>query len=144
MLLSLPLLQTLTGLGQPLTAWPSQWPKNTTVLQQLTASNLALSLLVTTLTAANKKLVEALAKAKLTSPWLQHPELLGQCGPPTRLSPATTVGHMAINPASITQVQLAATNPQVTRMMGLPPTQWVAAMPTRVGTLAPDGVGWQM
>jgi hypothetical protein len=41
---------------------------NITVLQQLMASNLALSTLVTMLTMANKKLVEVLAKAKLTSP----------------------------------------------------------------------------
>jgi hypothetical protein len=41
---------------------------NTTVFQQLTVSNLTLSSLVTMLTAANKKLVEALAKAKPTSP----------------------------------------------------------------------------
>ncbi len=41
---------------------------DTTVLQQLTVPNLALCTLVTTLTAANKKLAEALAKAKLTSP----------------------------------------------------------------------------
>jgi hypothetical protein len=40
---------------------------NTKVLQQLTASHLALSSLVTTLTAANKKIVDALAKAKSTS-----------------------------------------------------------------------------
>jgi hypothetical protein len=47
---------------------------NTIVLQQLAASNLALSTLVTTLTAANKKLAEALAKAKLTSPPAATPE----------------------------------------------------------------------
>jgi hypothetical protein len=41
--------------------------KDTTVLQQLMASNLALSSSVTTLTAANKKLAEALTKAKPTS-----------------------------------------------------------------------------
>jgi hypothetical protein len=29
-------------------------------------------------------------------------------------------------------------------MMRLLPTRWVAAKPTRVGTLAPDGVGWQI
>ncbi len=40
----------------------------TTVLQQLTASNMAPSSLVTMLTAANKKLVDALPKAKSTSP----------------------------------------------------------------------------
>jgi hypothetical protein len=41
---------------------------NTTILQQLMTSNLALSSLVTTLTVANKKLADALAKAKPTSP----------------------------------------------------------------------------
>ncbi len=41
---------------------------NTTVLQQLMASNLGLTTLVTMLTAANKKLAEVLAKAKLASP----------------------------------------------------------------------------
>ncbi len=41
---------------------------NTTVLQQLTASNLAPSSLVATPTAANKKLADGLAKAKSTSP----------------------------------------------------------------------------
>jgi hypothetical protein len=47
---------------------------NTTVLQQLTTSNLALSSSVAMLTAANKKLAEALAKAKLTSPPVAMPE----------------------------------------------------------------------
>jgi hypothetical protein len=46
---------------------------DTTVLQQLTVSNLALSSLVTTLTAANKKLADALAKAKATSPLAATP-----------------------------------------------------------------------
>jgi hypothetical protein len=41
---------------------------NTTFLQQLMESSLALSTLVTTLIAANKKLVEALAKEKLSNP----------------------------------------------------------------------------
>jgi hypothetical protein len=52
----------------PLTA-----ANNTTVLQQLTVSNLALSTLVTTLTATNKKHAEALAKAKPTSPLAAMP-----------------------------------------------------------------------
>jgi hypothetical protein len=42
--------------------------KDTTVLQQLTASYLALSSLVAMLTAVNKKLVDAHTKAKATSP----------------------------------------------------------------------------
>jgi hypothetical protein len=46
---------------------------NTTVLQQLTASNLAISFLVTTLTTANKKLAKALTKAKPTSPLAATP-----------------------------------------------------------------------
>jgi hypothetical protein len=51
---------------------------------------------------------------------------------------------MAIYAASITRAQPVTTKPWVTRTMHLPPTQWVAAKPTRVGTLAPDGVGWQI
>ncbi len=78
--------------------------KDTTVLQQLAVSNLALSSLVTTLTAANKKLAEALAKTKSTSPQRQPQELPNPCGLPTCLSQATTVGLMAIDAASITQV----------------------------------------
>jgi hypothetical protein len=50
---------------------------NTTVLQQLTSLNLALATLVTMLTTANKKLVEALAKAKLISPPAATPGTLG-------------------------------------------------------------------
>jgi hypothetical protein len=46
---------------------------DTTVLQQLMASNLALSLSVTMLTAANNKLAEALAKVKLISPLAAMP-----------------------------------------------------------------------
>jgi hypothetical protein len=129
---------TIDRLGTALNNLALAVANNTTVLQQLTASNLALSLLVTTLTAANKKLVEALAKVQ------QRRELLNLCGPPTCLSQATTVGLMAINAASITQAQLATTKPRVKRMMQLRPTRWEAAKPTRVGTLAPDGVGWQI
>jgi hypothetical protein len=46
---------------------------DTTVLQQLMVSNLALSSLVTMLTAANKKLADALAKAKSTTPLMAMP-----------------------------------------------------------------------
>ncbi len=109
---------------------------NTTVLQQLMASNLALSSLVTMLTAANNHLQRLSPKQNQPAPRQKRPELLNPCGPPTRLSQANTVGLMTINAASITQVQLAATKPRVTRTMGLLPTRWVAAKPTRVGTLA--------
>ena len=74
---------------------------DTTVLQKLTASNLALSTLVTTLTMGNKKLAEALAKTKVASP-LAATLGASQCGPPTCFSLATTVGCMAIDAASIT------------------------------------------
>jgi hypothetical protein len=57
---------TIDRLGTALDNLALAAANDTPVLQQLTASNWALSLLVTTLTAANKKLAEALAKAKLT------------------------------------------------------------------------------
>jgi hypothetical protein len=59
---------TIDRLGTALNNLALVAANNTTVLQQLLASNLALTATVTTLTAANKKLAEALAKAKLTSP----------------------------------------------------------------------------
>jgi hypothetical protein len=59
---------TIDRLGTSLNNLALAAANNTTVLQQLKESNLALSSLVTMLTAANKKLVGALAKAKPTSP----------------------------------------------------------------------------
>jgi hypothetical protein len=59
---------TIDRLGTALNNLALAVANDTTVLQQLTVSNLALSFLVTMLTAANKKLAEALAKAKPTSP----------------------------------------------------------------------------
>jgi hypothetical protein len=59
---------TIDRLGTALENLALAATNNTTVLQQLTVSNLALSSLVTTPTVANKKLAEALAKAKPTSP----------------------------------------------------------------------------
>jgi hypothetical protein len=59
---------TIDQLGTALNNLALTAANDTTVLQQLATSNLALSSLVTMLTAANKKLAEALAKAKLTSP----------------------------------------------------------------------------
>jgi hypothetical protein len=59
---------TIDRLGTVLNNLALAAANDTTVLQQLTASNLAVTTLVTMLTAANKKLAEALAKAKLTSP----------------------------------------------------------------------------
>ncbi len=136
---------TIDRLGPALDNLALAAAKDTTVLQQLMASNLALTSLVTTLTAANKKLVGTLAKEKSTSPPVAMPGALKPvCGPLTHLSQATTVGLMAIDAASITQARRAATKPWVTRTMRLLPTQWGVAKPTRVGTRALDGVGGQI
>ncbi len=59
---------TIDRLGTALNNLAIALANNTTVLQQRMASNLALTTMVTMLTKANKKLAEALAKAKLTSP----------------------------------------------------------------------------
>ncbi len=64
---------TIDWLGTALDNLALAVANDTTVLQQLTASNLALSSSVPTLTAANKKLVDALAKAKSTSPLAAMP-----------------------------------------------------------------------
>ncbi len=64
---------TIDRLGTALDNLALAAANDTTVLQQLTASNLGLCSLVTTLTATNKKLVEALAKAKSTSPLAATP-----------------------------------------------------------------------
>ncbi len=118
---------TIDQLGTALDNLALAAANDTTVLQQLTASNLALSSLVTTLTAANKNLWTLLPKQNQPAPRQQCRKLLSPCGPPTCLSQATTVGLMAINAASITQSQHAATKPRVTRTMRLLPTQWGAA-----------------
>jgi hypothetical protein len=64
----LALVATINCLGTALANLALTAANNTTVFQQLMASNLAFSTLVTMLTMANKKLAEVLAKAKLTSP----------------------------------------------------------------------------
>jgi hypothetical protein len=64
---------TINCLGSALNSLALAAANDTTVLQQLTAPNLALSTLVTMLTVANKKLAEVLAKVKLTSPPVAMP-----------------------------------------------------------------------
>jgi hypothetical protein len=64
---------TIARLGTALNNLALAAANNTTVLQKLMASNLDLSSLVTMLTVANRKLAEALAKAKLTSPLSAKP-----------------------------------------------------------------------
>jgi len=62
------LAATIDRLGTALNNLALVAANDTTVLQQLTASNLALTTSNATLTAANKKLSEALAKAKVLCP----------------------------------------------------------------------------
>jgi hypothetical protein len=64
---------TINRLGAALDNLALAAANNTTVLQQLTLLNLALTTLVTMLTIANKKLAVALAKAKLISPPVATP-----------------------------------------------------------------------
>jgi hypothetical protein len=59
---------TIDHLGTALDNLALAAAHDTTVIQQLTVSNLALTMLIIMLTSANKKLVEVLAKAKPTSP----------------------------------------------------------------------------
>ncbi len=78
---------------------------DTTVLQQLTSATLALTTSIATLTAANKKLSEALAKVLTTTP-----RTPGTPWPPNKgkLFLGITVRLMAIVSASFTRVQHAA------------------------------------
>jgi hypothetical protein len=64
---------TIDQLGTALDNLALAVANDTTVLQQSTAFNLALSSLVTMITAANKKLADALTKAKATSPLAAMP-----------------------------------------------------------------------
>ena len=57
-----PLAATIDQIGKALDNLALAAPNDTTILQQLTASNLALTTANAALTAANKKLLEALAK----------------------------------------------------------------------------------
>ncbi len=68
---------TIDRIGKALENLALAASNDTTVLQQLTAANLALTVLVTSLTAANKKLADALAGNK------------GSAAPVTPVTPAT-------------------------------------------------------
>jgi hypothetical protein len=113
---------TIDRLGTALDNLALAAANNTKVLQQLTKSNLALSSLVTMLTVANKKLVDALTKAKSTSPLVATPGAPKPVRSTNTPFPGNTIGLMAINAASITQARHAATKPWVTRTMQLLPT----------------------
>ncbi len=75
---------TIDRLGTALNNLALAAANDTTVLQQLTALNLSLSSLITMLTVANKKLGEALAKVKPTSPPAAMP------GPPKPVQSTST------------------------------------------------------
>ncbi len=94
---------------------------NTTILQQLTAANLALTTTVATLTATDKKLVDVVARAKgggtpaatPTNParGVRATQTLGPH------SPAITAGCMGTVATNTTPVPLAAIRPWAIAMM---------------------------
>ncbi len=86
---------------------------NTTVLQQLTATNLALTASVASLTTANKKLAEALAKKGVATP--AKAMVLGVRIHQTPLFQVIIAGPMDIGSANTTQVQPAETRPWGTK-----------------------------
>jgi hypothetical protein len=111
------------------------------MLQQLTAANLALTATFGTLTATNKKLVDAASRPRDPRRELRQVGRRRQKLP----SPATIVGRTATASARSTQVQLAPTKPSATALMPLLRIPWVAARRTRVeARRAPDRGGWQM
>jgi hypothetical protein len=95
---------------------------NTTVLQQLTAANLLLAALVTSLMAANKKLAEALARNKGVALLAVAPTMEGGAQG-TSLSKGIIAGPMVIKSAKTTQVRPAGTRLWGTRTMRQAPTQ---------------------
>ncbi len=112
-----------------------------TVLEQLTAANLALTGTIATLTATNKSWP--------TRPAPAHPALRGLLArlekSPGTCTAAITVGRMAIGSAKSTRVPPVSTKQQGTRMMPPSRTRWRVARTIRGGTsLAPDMEGWQM
>ncbi len=92
---------TINRLGTALDNLALAAANNTTVLQQLMVSNLALSLPITMLAMANKKLAEALANAKLTSPPAAMPGTPRPVRSTNTPFRGNTVGCMAINAVSI-------------------------------------------
>ncbi len=119
---------------------------DTTVLQQLAAANLTLAALVTSLTVANKKLADVLARKK------------GSAAPATRATPAAALAPpkacLATRPFPgnycwthghrFDQTHTSATctaGCQDTRRIRQPPTRWAVANQTRDGTPTPDSVG---
>ncbi len=83
---------------------------NMAILQQLTAANLALTTTVTTLTATDKKLVDAAARAKGGGTPAVTPMTPGRgVRPRGPCSLATTAGRMGINATNTTPVPPAAT-----------------------------------
>jgi hypothetical protein len=135
---------TIDRLGTALDNLTLAAAKNTTVLQQLTASNLALSSLVTALTATNKKLAEVFAKAKPTNPLAAMPGTprpVWSTNTPFPGNYCWTHGHQCSqhhtratcgNKAAGHKDDETAAN-----MMG-------GSKVNKVETLAPDGVGWQI
>ena len=119
---------------------------DTAVLHQLTSANLALTATIATLTAANKKLADAVARGKGTPAAGTSAGTPGGGGDlPRLLTLGTTVGRTGIASVRITPVPPVPTRRRATALMRPLPTLSAAAKRTRVGTpRAPDGGGWRI
>ncbi len=140
---------TIDCIGKALENLALAASNDTTILQQLITANLALTALVTSLTVANKKLADALARNKGgTALATQATPVLAPAPPKpcsaTRAFLGTTAGPMVTGSIASTQVQPASTERRDTRRMQRPPTRWVVVKRTRDGTPTPEGVGEPM
>jgi hypothetical protein len=107
-------------------------------VQQLTAANLALTTTVATLTATNKKLVDAAAKKNR----VQQQEHLKHLPNSTRTDQCLedTAGRMDIGSAKVIRARPARTKTKATRTKRRLRTRWDAVRKTRVG-IKPDRGG---
>ena len=92
-------------------------------VQQLTAANLALTTTVATLTATNKKLVDAAAKKKWEQQ-LEHQKLMPNATQ-TDLFLENTAGLMDIGSEKVTRARPARAKTKVIKMRRRPRTRWV-------------------
>ncbi len=135
---------TIDRLGTALNNLALAAANDTTVLQQLTASNLALSKSLTPRSPRPTRSSWKRWRPSAHLQWRYRAPLQGSNSLPRNLNLATTVGRMVIVAASFTQVRPAEPGPQGTRLRQRPPTRWEGVKRTRDGTLAPDGVGGRL
>jgi hypothetical protein len=131
---------TIDHIGEALENLALAALNDTTVLQQLTTANLALTVSVTLLMAANKKLANTLVQNKGGAMPVAALATGKGCSSnkPFPGNYCWTHGHM------VNQNHTSATcrhKARDTMMMRQAPTQWAVAKQTRDGTPAPDGMG---